>query len=121
MSSSPRLRWRAAPPGEIHWAEWGDRFVLFHRPSGQTHFLNEASARLLQQVLVQGPLDVHDASVGLVLALGLAAEQARDPGYLRQVFGLLVRLEELGLARRSMAEAPSPGSEPTAGPEPSPD
>lgn len=104
MSEPTRLRWRAAPPSEIRWAAWDSSFVLFHRPSGKTHFLNEASALLLQQVLVQ-PLDVHATAARLAPLCGAPADQAAAPAYLKHVFGLLVRLEELGLVRRIVEAA----------------
>lgn len=93
------MRWRSAPEEEFLWAEWDREYVLYHRPSGQTHFINAASAALLQKILLN-PVDAQQAS------RALAAEQLPenpDIGFefTRYVFGLLVRLEELGLVVRT--------------------
>ncbi|NLD69005.1 MAG: HPr-rel-A system PqqD family peptide chaperone [Limnobacter sp.] len=91
------MRWRSAPDDEFLWAEWDREFVVFHRPSGQTHFVNAASAALLREILLE-PMDALDAS----RALAAQSPDATDPDadFARYVFGLLVRFEELGLVVR---------------------
>ncbi|HRO59573.1 MAG TPA: HPr-rel-A system PqqD family peptide chaperone [Burkholderiaceae bacterium] len=91
------MRWRSATSDEFLWAEWDREFVVFHRPSGQTHFVNAASAALLRDILVD-PMDALDASRALAGQTPDAPEP--DADFARHVFGLLVRFEELGLVVR---------------------
>lgn len=72
-------RWIAPPAAEFAWADWSDGHVLHHRPSGKTHFLNEAGAALLREMLAN-PGEAFEA----------------DPA----LYGLLLRFETLGLVRR---------------------
>lgn len=67
------------PPAQFAWAHWSDGHVLYHRPSGKTHFLNEAGAALLRELLAN-PAETFDA----------------DPA----LQGLLLRFETLGLVER---------------------
>lgn len=66
--------------------------MIYHRPSGKTHFVNAAAAFLLDHLL-EGPATVEAA------AQALAAAQARtaDDPLRADVAGTLLRLEELGL------------------------
>ena len=43
--------WRARAADEVVWLALDEDHVLYHRPSGKTHFLNDASKRLLRDVL----------------------------------------------------------------------
>ena len=88
-------QWRAAPPADLLWVEWGEHCALYHRPSGKTHFVNDATARLLQQVLLE-PSDVEHVR----FALGLPAGPAIDAGSPDEIMALLQRLEALGLVAR---------------------
>jgi PqqD family protein of HPr-rel-A system len=74
------------------WRHFGDGCVVYHRPSGKTHFLNEPSARLLLTVLRQ-PTSVSAAASAL-------AFEDPAPAYVAAVADLLLRLEELGLVAR---------------------
>ena len=38
----------AARKADFCWEEWDDRYVLFHRASQKTHYLNQTSAVVLQ-------------------------------------------------------------------------
>jgi hypothetical protein len=73
------LRWKAAPAAQFAWADWSDGHVLYHRPSGKTHFLNEAGASLLRELLA-APSEAFEADESLR--------------------GLLLRFEALGLVER---------------------
>lgn len=73
------LRWRAAPAAQFSWADWSDGHVLYHRLSGKTHFLNEAGATLLRELLAD-PGEAFEADESL--------------------HGLLLRFEALGLVER---------------------
>lgn len=98
------MRWCAAAQDEFVWAPFGPDHadpVLYHRPSGQTHFLNAAGALLLQHILRE-PKDVVAA------ARELRAAQASpiDEGELREhVAQLMLRFEELGLVSRCPPDA----------------
>lgn len=95
----PRRRWRAAHRDDLRWAEFDGRFVLYHRRSGQTHFLNAASAVLLQDILVD-EVDLDAACRAITPALDGDASAPIDPDRLRYMLGLLERFEELGLVER---------------------
>ncbi len=88
-------RWKSADAVDCLWAGWDGNFVLFHRPSGRTHFVNAATALLLQRVLAS-PRDAASAS----LELTAAQHAGHSPEFLRHVEDLLVRLEDLGLVTR---------------------
>jgi PqqD family protein of HPr-rel-A system len=85
-------QWRAAPRQQLTWADLEGEFAVYHRPSGKTHFLNAASAQLIQEVLV-APRTARSAAASLA-----GGEAQRD--YVELVTGLLLRLEELGLVAR---------------------
>ena len=93
MSNSQK--WRSRSPDEIVWAQFDDEFVAYHRPSGQTHFLNAASHLLICDMLRE-PRDF----------VGIAGEFASDDidGHLRDyreaLQAMLDRLEMLGLVER---------------------
>ena len=90
--------WLGAEAGDCQWANWDDTLVLLHRPSGKTHFVNQATGLLLQRVLLQ-PRTAPAAARELAQAQGVAG----DADFVGLVAGLLSRLEELGLARRVSA------------------
>jgi PqqD family protein of HPr-rel-A system len=89
------LRWRAAPPEHLTWAEFSGDFLVYHRPSGKTHLVNATAASLLQQVLVE-PLSLEEATGRLAQALDAPA----DAELLTHVADLLARLDEIGLVER---------------------
>lgn len=91
------LGWRSAAAADCVWADWDGDYVLFHRPSGRTHFVNAATAVLLQHVLAE-PKNVEDAS--LELAASWPDGYSHSPALRRHVEELLVRLEELALVTR---------------------
>lgn len=90
------MRWCAAGQDDFVWAPFEPDPVLYHRPSGQTHFLNAAGALLLQRILRE-PKDIETATREL-----LAAEPSQiDEQELREhVAQLMWRFEELGLISR---------------------
>ena len=87
--------WVAAPVAEMLWSGAGDDYVLYHRPSGKTHFVNAATRQLLTQVLSE-PRDLAAAAAELA---GLQSVPF-DADFVAQVGSLLQRCEELGLVRR---------------------
>ena len=79
-------------------AQWDDQVVVFHRPSGLTHFINASMAQLLAD-LSAGPCQTEllvDQFIGDPDSYGQF--EVRD-----HVLSLLFRLEELGLIERSVA------------------
>jgi PqqD family protein of HPr-rel-A system len=76
----------------LAWAEWDGEFVLYHRPSGKTHFLNATTALLLTEILIE-PKSTADATTAL-LATQIAAIESEQHQYVAE---LLKRLESLGL------------------------
>lgn len=87
-------RWRSASVGTILWADWEDGYVAFHRASGTTHFLNESSKALLEDLL-QTPKDAQ------AVADAFANPGMEHPQHLGEVTDMLERFEELGLIRRA--------------------
>ena len=94
--TSVRSLWIASPPGHLLWSEAGADHVLFHRPSGKTHFVNHATFLLLNEVL-RAPKDLVRAASDLAHAQGAAG----DVNFQQEVAALLRRLEELGLVERA--------------------
>lgn len=88
------VRWVAADSGQLLWAQWGADFALFHRPSGQTHFVNEATAFLLREALRQ-PANLLEITQALGARQGEVAREFVD-----HLHALLGRFEALGLVHR---------------------
>jgi PqqD family protein of HPr-rel-A system len=79
-------------------AQWDDQVVVFHRPSGLTHFINASMGQLLAE-LSAGPCPTEllvDQFIGGPDSYGQS--EVRD-----HVLSLLFRLEELGLIERVVA------------------
>lgn len=93
-----RERWQAGEPDALRWAHWGGEYVLFHEASGLTHLVNEPTARLLREILVE-PADLSQIAARLGSVSG--AEGAAD--FAQQVAVLLERLDVLGLVQRRPA------------------
>lgn len=89
--TAPR-RWRVASDSPFAWAHSDSGHVLYHRPSGQTHFLNDGAMLLLSRCL----LEPREATAA---ALELARLQNAEPDarFLEHVSGLLRHFENLGL------------------------
>jgi PqqD family protein of HPr-rel-A system len=81
------MRWVAAAPASLDWACWGDDCVLFHQPSGKTHFINAPTAQLLR-ALQASPLTLDEICARVELDEADAHE-------------LLWRLDELGLVQET--------------------
>jgi PqqD family protein of HPr-rel-A system len=85
-------RWWVRSVAPFAWAHSDSGHVLYHRHSGQTHFLNEGCALLLRECLPE-PRDAAEAALALAKLQG--AEP--DPQFLRHVAELLQHLERVGL------------------------
>lgn|GEM_PF-1373343 len=97
--SSPKARsWLAASSQDLLWFETKGSFVLFHRPSGKTHFVNGQMAELLRTVLAV-PRSAAEAARCLLAQQGLPDDEALGlESYVEQ---LILQLDELGLVREN--------------------
>ena len=88
------MKWRSCPPDECIWVPLDNEFVVYHRPSGKTHFLNAASELLLNDILVE-PQDFDS----ILETFGAAVEEANAAAYSERMSDMLRRLEVLGLIK----------------------
>ena len=98
MSLSERdlsTRWQHARPQDCVWSDCGDAYVVFHRPSGKTHLMNDASARLLRELLRSA--ETLEA-VACEFEPGIGNHESAE--YLERLVAMLRRLEQLGLIER---------------------
>jgi len=96
-----RPRWCAVDPESMVWADWGEDQVVYHRPSGRTHFLNDVSRRLIVDVLPAPGGPGRDAgSVAAALDTEDVSEETVE-----EIHDLLMHLEALGLVDRVIAQA----------------
>jgi PqqD family protein of HPr-rel-A system len=94
-TSTREARWRIGPLEDLIWADLDDAYVVYHRPSGKTHFLNDATAELLAQILAT-PQTARSAGEELASREGATGDDA----FFTAVAESLVRLEYLGLIER---------------------
>jgi len=88
-------RWRAGPAHELVWSEFGGAYVVYHRLSGRTHFLNAATADLLENVLAE-PRSAATAAAELAAHEGAPSSAE----FVAAVAKSLSHLEYLGLIER---------------------
>ena len=89
--------WRRRNPDDCIWTRYGDAYVVYHKPSGLTHLLNEASHRLLSDILAR-PASL----ASIVAAFGHAGNSAPEE-YKASMWSTLRWLEHLGLIERVSA------------------
>ena len=94
-TAGAQARWRAGPAESLVWAEVGATYVVYHRPSGRTHFLNSATADLLGHVLIE-PRSARAAAEELAAREGAVG----DAAFFAAVAESLSHLEHLGLVER---------------------
>jgi PqqD family protein of HPr-rel-A system len=94
-TTAGETRWRTGPSHDLAWAELGDAYVVYHRPSGRTHFLNSATADLLQHVLAE-PRTARTAAE----ELAARENSVGDAAFFSAVAESLTHLEHLGLIQR---------------------
>lgn len=87
--------WRRRSADECAWAEFEDGCVLYHRPSGKTHVMNDASVALVSELLSE-PTSLADI-VGVFRA---DAAAGREEELVDSMVTLLLRLEDFGLVER---------------------
>ena len=95
MSNPDVPRWRSVPKSEFVWSKWGDDFVVYHRPSGNTHYLNASSEFLLTHILLS-PLDAE------AVATEFSRDVANDGDALsaKDMSVMLEQFEHIGLVER---------------------
>ena len=71
--------WRSSA-ADCVWAIYGDDYVVFHRPSGKTHFLNAAGHRLLTEILDRP----DNERAYMLIALGYPADGCEVPDQVRK-------------------------------------
>lgn len=88
--------WKAADASLMVWAEFGDDCVLFHRPSGKTHFVNQTTRELLSAMQHRSMTTAQ-----IALAYGAEGGSVADAAADEQITATLLRFEALGLLRRA--------------------
>jgi PqqD family protein of HPr-rel-A system len=93
------VSWWRSNAADCLWANFDDHYVVYHRPSGKTHFLNAAGHRLLTEILTS-------ACQTATIAAQLAGNEGGELGPLNpdEVREMLVRFEYLGLVDRSVPQ-----------------
>lgn len=92
---SEKARWRQCNEDDCLWADCGDGFVVYHRPSGKTHLLNNASVTLLLEVLAD-----PKSLAGIAAAFDPEHDYADSDAYVDRMAELVHRLEQFGLIER---------------------
>lgn len=82
-------------------ADWGDVVSVYHRPSGETHALNDVTAAFLRALREGGPGSVAVVVERAAELAGADEEQMAAKDFLEVV----ARLDELGLIRCTRAGA----------------
>ncbi len=89
------MKWCACDPADIVWVAFDAEHVAYHRPSGRTHFLNDASRALLTELL-PSPQDFDT----ILEAFGAGVAEEDASAYRGGMEEMLSRLEYLGLVER---------------------
>ena len=89
------VRWRQGNPDDCIWFDGDDAFVVYHRPSGKTHLMNEASSHLLRDLLRE------TMSLAEIAAAFEPESTASSSEHLESLAGMLKRLEQLGFVERA--------------------
>lgn len=92
---SSAIKWRSRRSDQIAWAIFAQDYIAFHRPSGKTHFLNEASYLLICEVLAE------PRSLDTIIREFVSVEDEANPVPLAsQMRAMLDHLEDFGLVER---------------------
>jgi PqqD family protein of HPr-rel-A system len=89
-------QWRQCAPENCIWKNFGVDYVLYHRPSGTTHLINDASYRLLTELLNE-PRDFPS----IAKFFESTEVQFDSAEYVSRMAAMLDRLEHLGLIERA--------------------
>lgn len=91
-ADSPPVKWRSISPDRYLVAGWNGEFAVYHRPSGKTHFLNDAGLLLISDILTR-PQTIENAARELS---GCKPNESCDPEYVREVAKTIARLYQIG-------------------------
>ena len=93
-SADGENRWRRGHPDDCVWFDGDDAFVVYHRPSGTTHLMNEASSDLLRDLLRE-PMSLAE-----IAAVFDAESASHSPEYVESLADMLKRFAQLGFVER---------------------
>lgn len=79
----------------LMWTQCGEEYIVFHRASGETHYLNDLSALILR-LLEREPDTTHGIHQELIDMLGVSPGVEVE----QQIDSLLARFEQLGVVGR---------------------
>jgi PqqD family protein of HPr-rel-A system len=89
-SADGEIRWRRGNPDDCIWFDGDDAFVVYHRPSGTTHLMNDASSTLLRELLRE-PMSLAE-----IAAVCDAESASQSPEYIESLADMLKRFAQLG-------------------------
>ena len=92
---SQNIRWCIPSYAHLEWRHWDDGSLAYHTESGQTHYLNNIAAYVLQ-FLMERPATTQEIAEDIHFAAGDAVP------HVEEISALLEQFAELGLI------APSP-------------
>ena len=93
-SAAEDVRYLQSNPDECIWVDCDDAYVVYHRPSGKTHLMNEASSKLLRDLLRE-PQRLAEIAEALAEGPGPQSGEILD-----SLQAMLKRFEQLGLVER---------------------
>ena len=93
VNHSVSRQWRSSPQTDFLWFGWDDEFIAFHRPSGKTHYLNNASEQLLTRILLV-PMNAAE------IAAEYAGAGNFNDQFVDEMMTMLEHFEDLGLVER---------------------
>ena len=96
MMETSHTFWRVPADSPLDWTQCGDEHIVFHRASGETHYLNDLTALALR-MLEEKPSDTRELSIQLAGFLCISASE----DFHQQIDCLLSRLDQLGIVERS--------------------
>ena len=91
MQIESQLRWCVPSSAHLKWQHWRDGSLAYHIESGQTHYLNNFAAYVLQ-FLVERPATASEIAEDIRLAAGYATVP-----HVEKIPALLEQFAELGL------------------------
>lgn len=102
LAEDAAIRFRSPSPDGLVWRRWEDGAVVFHPPSGDTLFLDPASALLLEILADGSPHTAPSLYAAAAARLSLPVPDAEAEALETRVRTLLDRLDRLGLLDRWM-------------------
>ena len=94
-SADSETLWRQGNTEDYLWFDGEEAFVVYHRPSGKTHLINDVSSYLLRDLL-SSPKSLTE----IALAIGHDSNRP-SKDFLESLAATLKRFEQLGLVERA--------------------